>query len=379
VLLALAVLVLVGQLLSAWAVRFNHRSTPDIGEDDPGAGERDRPPATVLVVVPARNERANIGPCVEALRASEGIALRIRVVDDGSSDGTGDIARAIADKDARISVIEAGPLPDGWMGKNHALARGVEDAGEDFLLFVDADLRVGPDCLRRAVALAERRGADLLCLVPRMETRGFWELAAQTLMAQLIYVWLPARDINDPSKQAAAGTGPFMLFRRAAYERIGGHAAVRGEVIEDLRLAEATKRAGLRLVLARGVERASLRMYDSLGALVAGWSKNMHVALGGALWAAPLVAIALILFYGGPWLLPVAAAAAGAERAALVATAGAVVALAARLDLADRYGVSARHPYLAPVGAAVMAFILLRSAWRAARRRPVEWKGRSIG
>jgi hypothetical protein len=165
-----------------------------------------------------------------------------------------------------------------------------------------------------------------------------------------------------------------MLFRRSAYEQIGGHEAVRAEVVEDRALAEAVKAAGLRLALVRGVELASLRMYDSLGAIVRGWSKNFHVALGGATWAAPLAAAALLLVFAGPYLLPIAAALAGAPRAAAVGLGAAAVAVVARLDLARRYGVSARAPWLAPLGAAVVALIMLRSVLPVA----MEWKGRPI-
>jgi hypothetical protein len=139
-------------------------------------------------------------------------------------------------------------------------------------------------------------------------------------------------------------------------------------------LAEAVKRAGLRLVLARGVELASLRMYDSLGAIVRGWSKNFHVALGGAAWAAPLAGALLLAVYAGPYLVPLVAAAAGARRALVVGAAAAAVAVLGRLDLARRYGVTARAFWLAPLGAAVVAGILLRSVLPGA----VEWKGRVV-
>jgi glycosyltransferase involved in cell wall biosynthesis len=326
-------------------------------------------------VVAARDEEANIGACVGAIAASRYAGpLRVRVVDDGSTDRTAAIAGAIADRDPRGEVVAAGALPDGWLGKNHALHVGTRGASEPWLLFVDADLRVGEGAIARAVAAATRRGADLFTMMPRVEARSFWERAVMPLVTQLIDAWLPAREINQPERREAAAIGPFMLFRREAYRRIGGHEAVRAEVVEDLRLAEAVKRAGLRLVYARGIALASVRMYDSLAAIVRGWSKNFHVALGRAAWLAPVAAAGLVLFFAGPFVVPLVAALAGARAAALVGGAAALVAVLARIDFSRRYGVTLRGAWATPLGALVIAWILVRSSLR----RPVSWKGRPV-
>jgi len=374
VLLALAIAALVGQALLALATWFNHRQLPDAEAETPLAPDQAPP---LLVVVPARDEEANIGDCVKSLLMSDLPRLRLRVVDDDSRDATAARTREAAAGDPRFELVAAGALPDGWLGKNHALAVGAV-GDEPWLLFVDADVRVAPDALSRALASSVRRDADLFTMMPRVAMRGFWEVAVQPLIAQLIDAWLPAREINDPRHRRAAAIGPFMLFRRAAYARIGGHEAVRGEVVEDLRLAEAIKRAGLRLVYARGIRLATVRMYDSLGAIVRGWTKNFHVALAGALWAAPLVALGLLLLDAGPFALPIAAAAVGARAAWAVALASLAVAVGARLDLARRFGVTARHLWLAPLGACVVAWIVLASALRAATGGTVRWKGRAV-
>jgi hypothetical protein len=206
----------------------------------------------------------------------------------------------------------------------------------------------------------------------------FWEQAVQLVVAQMICAWLPARAANDPGSPAAVGTGPFLLFRRAAYDRIGGHAAVRAEVVEDLALAQAVKRAGLRLLVTRAPGQASLRMYDSLAAIVRGWSKNFHVALGGAPWMAPLLAAGMLLVYAGPFLLPPLALVLRAWSALAVALLAMVSAIAARRDLERRFAVSARRSYLAALGAPVVAWILLRAAWRVLLGRPIDWRGRMV-
>ncbi|MSP59864.1 MAG: glycosyltransferase [Myxococcales bacterium] len=372
-LLVLSLLALAGQLLSALAVWWNHLHTPDVAL---GAPVNEAPP--LLVIVPARNEEHNIAACVASLLASDYPRLLVRVVDDGSTDRTVERARAAAADDPRFDLLPAGDLPPGWLGKNHALwvgARAPSATSEPpWVLFLDADLRVAPTCLARAVAAAERTSADLFTMMPRLEMVSFWEVAAQVLMAQLIVAWLPAKELNDPRHRRAAAIGPFMLFRRTAYERIGGHEAVHGEVVEDLRLAERVKGAGLRLVYMRGIAEATVRMYDSLPAIVRGWSKNFHVALGRARFTAPLVAAGLLFFFAGPWLLGPIAAASGAWPAAMVGLAAAAVAALGRIDLASRYGITARAPWLAPLGAVVVAWIVLASVLR----RRIEWKGRPV-
>src|SRR5207244_1678809 len=119
-----------------------------------------------------------------------------------------------------VEVMAAGELPPGWRGKNHALWRGAADAREDYVLFVDADLRVGPECVARAVGAAERARADLYTFLPRIEACTAAERAVQPLVAQLVIAWLPPREVNDPARPRAGACGPFLLFRRAAYEAI---------------------------------------------------------------------------------------------------------------------------------------------------------------
>jgi cellulose synthase/poly-beta-1,6-N-acetylglucosamine synthase-like glycosyltransferase len=330
------------------------------------------------VVVPVRDEERNIAPCLDALGRSDYPRLRIRVVDDGSTDRTSAILAEAARHDPRIDVRTAGELPDGWLGKSHALWSGTRDAREDWLLFLDADVRLTPSCIDRAVAAATRRNADLLTVVPEIRVMTFWETTVQAIIAYSVLLWLDAGAINDGNRSRAAAMGPFMLFRRAAYEQIGGHRRVHAEIAEDLRLAEATKAAGKRLVLVRGTQIAAIRMYDSLGAIVAGWSKNFHVALEGKLWLAPFAASALLFFYAAPETLPLVALARADHLGAGLALCAAALSLAARIDGERLYGLPARGWSLAPLGGVVAAWILLRSVLRAAFGAPSTWKGRSV-
>ena len=362
---ALAGFVLGAQLLALVLVWFQYSHAPDLSRY-----RLDGEPPRVLAIVPARNEAKNIEACVASLVGSSYPHLRVLVVDDDSNDGTPELAREWG-----AEVISAGELPEGWLGKNHACWAGTRAArDEEFFWFVDADLRVEPDCLTHLVAAAQRHDAALVSLMPRVETLSFWEDVAQALVVQIIYAWLPARDINDPKHKAAAATGPCMLFRASAYTQIGGHEALKGEVVEDLRLAERTKAAGGKLVYGRGITLATLRMYDSLAAIVRGWAKNFHVGLGRAQWFAPIGALLLLLAYGGPFVLLAVFAALRLKVAAIVAGAAALAAILGRLDLHRRYRLSLRSLWAMPLGAAVVAYIVVRSSLR----RPIDWKGRPV-
>jgi cellulose synthase/poly-beta-1,6-N-acetylglucosamine synthase-like glycosyltransferase len=366
---------------SMLAIRRNHGKMLDVDHEPPLDGNL----PSVLAVVPARNEEANLSDCLEALCASDYPRLRIHVVNDGSTDGTAEIARAAALRDARMATTSITELPRGWLGKNYALWCGTAGSIEDWFLFLDADVRVSPSCVARAVAAAERSRADLFTMVTRVETRGFWEIAVQPLIAHCFALLFDPVKVNSPAYPRVVGAfGPFILFRRSAYESLGGHAAVRAQVVEDLRLAEAVKAAGLRLVVARGVGLASLRMYDSLASIVRGWSKNAFIKrtkpheIGTSPWAVPFAVIGLVLLYGAPWAL-LAASAVHGDSLTVGAAAGALgMALLAQLDFARIYRIDGRWPWLAPLGAFVAGWILMSAALRVARGKPAMWKGRAV-
>jgi hypothetical protein len=246
-------------------------------------------------------------------------------------------------------------------------------------LFLDADVRLAPDCLGRAVAAQQALGSDLLTVLPRLVAEGLWERANQPLLLSLAIGWQKPSRVNDPRSTVAQANGPFMLFRRTAYEEVGGHARVRDDVVEDLALARALKRRRLRLSYLFAVEQAEVRMYDSLASIFAGWSKNLHVALGGAragLLMAPLATLGIWLLYATPYVTVPLAAAVGDGGALLSALLAAAATLGGRLVLRRGYGVPLRGALAQPLGALVVGVILLRSAVARLGGRGVVWKGR---
>jgi glycosyltransferase involved in cell wall biosynthesis len=239
------------------------------------------PSQTVSVIIPARNEEHVIGRVVRSLAGQPEVS-EILVVDDQSTDGTGRALENLAVTVPKLRALEAGPLPEGWVGKNHAAWQGAQRATGAWLLFTDADAVHLKDSTARALLQAAANGADMLSLSPAQEMHSWWERA----MIPFVYCRLAQlysyAAVNDPRSPAAAANGQYILIRRDAYETIGGHAAVRGEVLEDVALAQRAKAAGVRVYFAPDDGMVRVRMYASFGAMWEGWTKNLCPLVTGA-------------------------------------------------------------------------------------------------
>jgi glycosyltransferase involved in cell wall biosynthesis len=236
----------------------------------------------VSVIVPARNEEANLRACLDSLVSQEGVAFEIMVVDDGSTDGT----RLIAESFPSVRVVEPGPLPAGWSGKNNAVNAGAREARGAWLLFTDADTMHKPGSLARALAEAEEHHVDLLSYSPEQEVRGFWEKALMpVIFAELARKYPPSR-ISDFSSKLAAANGQYLLISRAAYDAVGGHAAVAQSLLEDVALARAVRDASLKIRFRYGGDAVRTRMYRGFGQMREGWTKNLSLLFPGTVWLA---------------------------------------------------------------------------------------------
>ncbi len=240
-------------------------------------------PGKVSVIVPARNEEANIERVLRSLAGQQSVR-EILVVDDNSSDRTAEIARALKEEIPTLRTLRVDSLPEGWLGKNYAVALGAREAAGDWLLFTDADTEHLPGSLAATLEIAEREGADLLSLSPGQITPTWWEKA----VIPLVYVNLARlykfEDVSNPASPAAAANGQYLLIRRAVYERIGGHEAIRNQVLEDVELAKRVKATGGKLIFLPGAEWVRTRMYSTFGEMWAGWSKNLYLLYGRSLW-----------------------------------------------------------------------------------------------
>jgi chlorobactene glucosyltransferase len=260
----------------------------------------------ILVVVPARNEAANIERCLRALLAQHYPAHRmaVAVVNDNSTDATAALAQRIAAGHRQVTVLNGDPLPAGWTGKPFACWQGAARQSSDWLAFIDADTFAGPFLLGTAVQLARRRRIDMLSLEPFQVLGSFWErLVIPSGLLALAFTQDLTR-VNNPALPDAVANGQFLLIRSSVYAALGGHAGVRGEICEDTALARAVKHSGHRLAVLGAGSLIQTRMYDGLQSLWEGLSKNVTEMLGGI---AATIAITLfgLLIAGTCVLLPI--------------------------------------------------------------------------
>jgi len=257
----------------------------------------------VSAIIPARNEEATIARCVESLAPQDGLD-EIIVVNDQSSDSTGAIVSRLAAAISKLRVIDAPPLPQGWMGKNFAVSLGAAAAKSDWLLFTDADTFHLSGSVRHALDDARRHDVALVSYSPEQEMGSFWERALIPAVYSRLARKYSYNAVNDPRSREAAANGQFLMVRRDAYEAVGGHAAIRMEVLEDVALAANVKHAGYRIFFAPGQGIVRTRMYRTFSAMWQGWTKNLYPLIGASgrsvfrelELAFPWAAISLLLF-----------------------------------------------------------------------------------
>jgi chlorobactene glucosyltransferase len=342
----------------------------------------DRPesPRRVSVLIPARNEERAIGRCVESLLAQEYPDYEVIVLDDGSEDRTREILAALACEHPRLRVIDGAPLPPGWVGKNWACRQLSASATGELFFFTDADTVHTPESIGAVVGFMERQRLDLLSGVPRQELGSFWERIIVPMASFLYFAYLPNDLITAASAPSLSATnGQLICFERAAYEQIGGHDAVRSQIVEDLELGRLAKRNGLRTALATAVETVRCRMYRSRREVVAGFVKNLFPGFGRSLVAVALFAIQMAVLYVAPVGFVVWGLATG--RPDLLALPSLHLAMGAVMRglLAGRFALGPRQILYHPLAALATIVIAIDSALRYTTGSGADWKGRIYG
>jgi glycosyltransferase involved in cell wall biosynthesis len=257
----------------------------------------------VSVLIPARNEKLHIQGCLESVLASDtsGFRMEVLVLDDRSEDETAALIQAIADRDPRVRLLHGVELPAGWMGKSHACHRLVQEARGEWFMFVDADVRLEPAAIRQSLAAGCAQGGGLVTGFPYQVTKTWMEKLVVPMMVFTIISHLPIFMIRRSSHPMfVAATGAFLLIHRSSYKASGGHAAIQADLVDDMSLAKAVKRAGHPVMLADVHDVTNTRMYQNGTEVWNGYKKNMYEGMGRK----DVLLLATMLMYTLMYIVP---------------------------------------------------------------------------
>jgi len=361
-----AVLVLLYQGVAILLAAEMPRLDPAPAEATAGARPR------LSVILAARNEEEDLPGTLDALLAQDYPDLEVLVVEDSSTDRTKEVIDARA---PRVRRVDPPPLPADWVGKNWACWTGAQAATGEWFLFLDADVRTHPAAVRTTLDWALRERADLATLAPRLELKGFWERVVLPFYVQMVLTYFRAPHVNRAGSRAAMANGQCWLIRRSEYDALGGHAAVRGAVLEDVAVARRARAAGRPLRIAWAPSLATTRMYRDRHEMFEGLLKNAHGTEFSSARQLGFLAGLIGFFWLPLGLLPLGVAVGSLPLAALgallfVALFGKHVAFAHAVGTPSAYGL------LYPVAVGFYVALVLASLERGWRGRTVRWKGR---
>lgn len=339
----------------------------------------------ISVIVPARNEEGKIGRCLESLLDQDYPNFELVVIDDRSTDRTGEIIAAIAERDSRVKFVKGKDAPSGWIGKCNALAHAVGYASGEWFIFTDADTCHHPNSLRDAVSYAMTNKIDMVSFVPMQELGSFPERLIMPCLLSGFLIGDPFHRVNDPRSSTAYAHGQYILCRRSSYQTIGGHQSVRDEIVEDHALARVFKEKGYRIEVADGKTLYSVRMYTDLKSLWYGWTKNLYSFLdskpANLLLILFLINTAVVL----PWIYTLyllgrfALGEVDEELLRLTAlnfVQLGVLALWMKRTASHHDGVKWYHFFLLPFGCLGVSALYINSAYLVHSGGQVNWKGR---
>jgi hypothetical protein len=359
-------LAVAGTLHAAWNLRVLRRPPTDPAPVD----------EAVSILLPVRDEAARVADCLRALLRQERLRdVEILVLDDGSTDGTADVVQAVLreshEHSAHVRLLSGGALPDGWLGKPNACAQLADAARGSVLVFVDADVVLAPVAVAATVTVLRESGLDLVSPYPRQIAETPAERLVQPLLQWSWLTFLPLRAAEiSPRESLVAANGQLLAVDTAVYRRAGGHGAVRTEVLDDVALLRAVKRAGGTGVVVDGTDLADCRMYESWTDVRDGYTKSLWSAFGskpGTVSVTGLLALAYVV-------PPAAAVLRGSRTGAL----GYAAAVLGRVLVARRVGARVLPDVLAhPASVGVFGWLSWAS-WRRREAGSLQWKGRTL-
>ncbi|MCD6460424.1 glycosyltransferase [bacterium] len=332
----------------------------------------------ISVIVPTRNEIANIKDCIDSLLNQDYPDYEILVVDGNSTDGTREIIKKYSKKNPKVKLVEETALPEGWVGKNFACSLGAEQASGDWLFFIDADTVHNKHMLTSVINDIYNSNVDFFSLMTGQKLGSPWE----NIILPNIFLWFgtkfPIRRVNSLKSKAARATGQFIAVRKDVYEATGGHAVIKRHIVEDFAFAKLVKQAGYRIKIAGGRLLVITRMYRNFKNIWDGFAKNVFFAAGGNLgstvWAVVYVLSTQVLPFVAPFLLFFID-----DYSLKIVTAAffpLVMAFAIRLQLNFLLKLSHRYIFTIPLGGIITVFIHLYSAYKYLSGKGMSWKGR---
>jgi cellulose synthase/poly-beta-1,6-N-acetylglucosamine synthase-like glycosyltransferase len=357
-------------LASIFAFVRVRRAVPNLNALYPPAPPRWH---SLSVIIPACNEAETLEEAISSKLKDDYPDAEFILVDDRSVDKTPEIADRLAAHDARVRVLHIRELPEGWLGKVHALQKGFEISRGEWILISDADVHFTPGTLRRAIAWCEEGGIDHLAVIPQMLSAGFLLDAVVTMFVRVICLGGMLWKVKDAKSKRAAGAGAFSLFRRSALKRTPGFEWLRLEVVDDFALGQMLKNHGARAAIVNGRDCVTVHFYPTLGAMAQGMEKNTFAAMGQ--YSIPRLVTFTMLFlflelspflalmpFWDWWLR-------------LLAPIMTALALALSVSVACWAGNPVIPSLFTLLGTPIFALFCLRSGWLAWRRGGIMWRG----
>lgn len=332
----------------------------------------------VSVLIPARNEEANIENCVTSLLNQKHPNYEVIVLNDNSTDRTSNILYELKQTYPKLKIVNGSPLPEGWIGKSYACSQLTKEAKGDWLLFTDADTIHNENSIADGIKSALFRKADLLSVIPYQITKSLPEKLVIPILHFITYVLLPFYFLERKGfEKFTFAVGQYMLFKRSSLEKIGGYEAVKNEIVEDVEMGRLIKRNKMQLVMLNGIDMVKCRMYRNFNQLWEGFSKNIFAGLGFSSLLMVVIVVSYFILFVLPFFSFLFFAFIGENQFALICLAQVIINYAIRFVLSVKFKLSFVSSVLHPFGILTVLLITINS-WRLVKfSGGPKWKGRT--